>query len=79
MLLHIVDFSHVENSSQATLRRKRFDHDFMHDLMEKKEWVGGKGAVVQSGLHHRQLARVCRHSGMDCQGNPWHKYLAIFC
>jgi len=32
VISHIVDCYHVENTSQATFRRKRFHHDFMHDL-----------------------------------------------
>jgi hypothetical protein len=80
LLYHIVDCSHVENSSQATLPRKMFNHDLMHDLRGKRNEIGSKRAVVQGSLRHRQLARVCWHSGVDhCQGNPWHKCLAIFC
>jgi hypothetical protein len=46
MLYQIVDYSHVENSSQATFRRKRFNHDFVHDLRGKKELGSAANALL---------------------------------
>src|SRR6266849_917403 len=42
---HIVDLAHVEYSSQATLRRKRFHHDFMHDLRKQASRLANKYVV----------------------------------
>lgn len=47
MLYYIVDCSHVENSSQAALRRKRFNHDFMHDLRGKRNGSGANTPLFE--------------------------------
>jgi hypothetical protein len=46
MSQHITDPAHVENSSQAALPRKRFHHEFMHDLKNQRNGLASKYATL---------------------------------
>jgi hypothetical protein len=76
MLYHIIDLARVEDSSQATLGRKRFHHDVMHDQGIKVTYRQTNTRLVTAGLRRRQSGQASLDSGMECrQCNSWFKCL----
>lgn len=72
------ELAHIENGSQATPQGKRNHHNFVHDLMNPRNRLVSRYAVVKNSIRRRQWVQVCQDSGTDrCPSSPWRKCLMI--